>query len=447
MYKLIFIIFFSINSFASNIEYISGNITYKYLFGACSGVTYYDITVNICTKLFKTTGDSIKIQFGDGTQGYAKRTDSIKIGNNTLKSIYKKIHAYGSCGTYFVYYSDTINIQNVKNISMSNKEKFTLSTTVVLNPFYAPVSSYKIFNSPATKIFKNKVFTFNTIASTNNTLVYDSIIHSLFPIGTGSTYSMYIPNGVKINRYSGEIQWINPDTLGYYAFMPVTKMYKDGYMVASSIEYYKFEVINHSPTYIYDSISKVPVNSDNYKEIIYTANNTYSFICVYSDLMADSVKTFIYPIDFFTTTPAVSITNNTIKKNTVNFSWSPVNLDDRLYPYNVVLNFRSFYGNDSVANTYQTVSFYSSIINSLTKNDITINNLLIYPNPTSSIINIIDEQNELQNSSITITNTLGQTVLSMPFSHQIDVSSLAQGLYYLTLQDGNIKKTVKFVRE
>ena len=81
------------------------------------------------------------------------------------------------------------------------------------------------------------------------------------------------------------------------------------------------------------------------------------------------------------------------------------------------------------------------------KEDAISNHIKIYPNPVQSILTITDEQNQLQNSTITIINTLGQTVLAVPFSHQINVSSLVQGLYYLTLQDGASKKTVKFVKE
>ena len=71
----------------------------------------------------------------------------------------------------------------------------------------------------------------------------------------------------------------------------------------------------------------------------------------------------------------------------------------------------------------------------------------IYPNPVQSILTIDDEQNQLQNSIITIINTLGETVLVLPFSHQINISSLAQGLYYLTLQDGASKKVAKIVKQ
>jgi hypothetical protein len=71
----------------------------------------------------------------------------------------------------------------------------------------------------------------------------------------------------------------------------------------------------------------------------------------------------------------------------------------------------------------------------------------IYPNPTNSTLTIIDEQNQLQNSTLLITNTLGEVVLSQGFASQIDLSTFANGMYYITVQDGSIKKTVKVVKQ
>ncbi len=74
-------------------------------------------------------------------------------------------------------------------------------------------------------------------------------------------------------------------------------------------------------------------------------------------------------------------------------------------------------------------------------------NFLISPNPTKSIINIIDEQNQLQNSTIEITNALGEVVFSSSFSNQIDISHLQSGMYFLTVQDNSKKKTVKIIKQ
>ncbi|MBL7935003.1 MAG: T9SS type A sorting domain-containing protein, partial [Bacteroidia bacterium] len=71
----------------------------------------------------------------------------------------------------------------------------------------------------------------------------------------------------------------------------------------------------------------------------------------------------------------------------------------------------------------------------------------IHPNPTTSILNIVDEQNQLQNSTIEIKNYLGQTVYSNSFTNQINLSNLSNGMYFLTIQDKENIKTMKVVKE
>ncbi|MES2760952.1 MAG: T9SS type A sorting domain-containing protein [Bacteroidota bacterium] len=71
----------------------------------------------------------------------------------------------------------------------------------------------------------------------------------------------------------------------------------------------------------------------------------------------------------------------------------------------------------------------------------------VYPNPTNALLNITDENNQIQNATIEIANTIGQTVFSVPFTNQIDISSLPSGMYFLTVQDKKSKKTVKVVKE
>jgi hypothetical protein len=75
------------------------------------------------------------------------------------------------------------------------------------------------------------------------------------------------------------------------------------------------------------------------------------------------------------------------------------------------------------------------------------NTLVIFPNPTTSVINISDKQNQFQNSTIEIKNYLGQLVFTTPFNSQINLSDLSAGMYFLTTEDKNNKRTIKIVKE
>jgi hypothetical protein len=73
-------------------------------------------------------------------------------------------------------------------------------------------------------------------------------------------------------------------------------------------------------------------------------------------------------------------------------------------------------------------------------------NVRIYPNPTTSIINIVDENNQLQNATIQIRNNLGKLVFSSRFNSQIDLSGISTGMYFLTVKDKFFIKPIKIIK-
>ena len=100
---------------------------------------------------------------------------------------------------------------------------------------------------------------------------------------------------------------------------------------------------------------------------------------------------------------------------------------------------------DTVSNI-KSINVSPCIVNSL-KEVVGYNALKIHPNPTSSIINIVDVNNQLQNVNKKIKNYLGQVVFYSSFTSQINLSSLSAGMYFLTIADKNSRKTVKIIKE
>lgn len=82
----------------------------------------------------------------------------------------------------------------------------------------------------------------------------------------------------------------------------------------------------------------------------------------------------------------------------------------------------------------------------LNENDL-LQNIQLYPNPTNSNLNIVDENNQLQNATIQIKNYLGQLVFSSPFTSQINLHSLSTGVYFLTIEDKSYTKTIKVIKQ
>ncbi len=101
----------------------------------------------------------------------------------------------------------------------------------------------------------------------------------------------------------------------------------------------------------------------------------------------------------------------------------------------------AYYYIDSVS-LYDSLDYITNIKNN--QEHIKVN---LYPNPISSILNIVDKNNQLQNAVIQIQNNIGQLVFTSSFNSQINLSSLSAGMYFLTIQDKNSKKTVKIIKQ
>ncbi len=73
--------------------------------------------------------------------------------------------------------------------------------------------------------------------------------------------------------------------------------------------------------------------------------------------------------------------------------------------------------------------------------------LWIYPNPTSAVLNI--EADIVRKCSIEITSMFGQLIFNGKMegtSHQIDLSAFQKGVYYITIRSEDFIKTKKVIK-
>jgi len=75
----------------------------------------------------------------------------------------------------------------------------------------------------------------------------------------------------------------------------------------------------------------------------------------------------------------------------------------------------------------------------------------IYPNPATDFINIEADVEISKQVVFTIYNTAGKRVLlqnvkNSSFQHQINVSTLQPGVYFLQIEDESIKQSFKFIK-
>lgn len=71
--------------------------------------------------------------------------------------------------------------------------------------------------------------------------------------------------------------------------------------------------------------------------------------------------------------------------------------------------------------------------------------LQVYPNPTSSTINL-EFPDSFASINATITNTLGQVVMQTDVTKDIDVSTLSQGTYFITITTDKGSATKRFIK-
>jgi hypothetical protein len=79
-------------------------------------------------------------------------------------------------------------------------------------------------------------------------------------------------------------------------------------------------------------------------------------------------------------------------------------------------------------------------------NDLNLNNAIsIYPNPANAELNLNGTLNEID--KVSIRNLFGQVLIETKNQNSIDVSSLSNGVYIITITQGHLKQTRKFVKQ
>ncbi len=75
------------------------------------------------------------------------------------------------------------------------------------------------------------------------------------------------------------------------------------------------------------------------------------------------------------------------------------------------------------------------------------NDLHVFPNPATSVLQISSKTELWNDAQIEIQDARGRTVLKQPFATSIDISSLAQGLYVVTVKNDMGRRSFKIMKE
>ena len=73
-------------------------------------------------------------------------------------------------------------------------------------------------------------------------------------------------------------------------------------------------------------------------------------------------------------------------------------------------------------------------------------NILVYPNPANDLLTI--QLNSItENFTTEIFNTLGEKIYQSANNKTIDVSTFSQGMYFISVHQGNKILTAKFIKQ
>ena len=184
-----------------------------------------------------------------------------------------------------------------------------------------------------------------------------------------------------------------------------------------------------------------------------TATTTYTFTptagqCATSQTLTITVNSAATPTGSSTQTFVTGQTIANIVVNPTNVVWyaSAVDAASNTNPLVIgtaLVNNTTYYAVNIVGNCRSSV-FPVTVTVTLSATDFNSISFIVYPNPTSDILNI---ETTLELKSIEIYNIQGQKVMTSN-QNQINVSDLASGIYMIRIQDtNNAIATKKFVKQ
>ncbi len=73
----------------------------------------------------------------------------------------------------------------------------------------------------------------------------------------------------------------------------------------------------------------------------------------------------------------------------------------------------------------------------------------MFPNPTAGAFTLEVNEDQWQGGTVSVFNILGQQMMQEPVAmgeSKYDISDASQGVYFLILQNGDLKKTLRFMK-
>jgi len=298
----------------------------------------YEITVIYYTESSSPANrDDIDIYFGDNTKENVKLETRLYIGNSTYYNTYKTVHIYPGPGEYIISFYDPNRIDRIINMSNSVLTPFYVETKLQINKFKGSNRSPILLQPPIDYAEVKQIYKHNPGAYDPDG---DSLVFSFTTpkqdVGKNvvAYYLPYAKNGFTLNRYTGDIVWDYPDTIGIFNIAILIEEYRNGERIGFLIRDMQIIVekgINNPPKIV--SVNDTCIEAG--KSLFITIPVKATDIDVNQKLTLTALGgPFAVSIPVAQLTPPMATGN---KEVNALFSWNPTCKHIRKEPYSVVL--------------------------------------------------------------------------------------------------------------
>ncbi|GAL84308.1 hypothetical protein MYP_1536 [Sporocytophaga myxococcoides] len=403
------------------------------------------------------------INWGDGTSTEYTRASKRLINDNTYENVYLGEHTYPGTGTYIICYSESNRTGGVKNMTNSINTPFYIESMVgVVSGYTVKLSSPSFLSPPIFHAEKNRTFT-------NNLSVYspdkDSVSYKLVTCkqARGNDVEGYfIPEGVKINPYSGQITWDKPSIEGLYNFAALVEFWKNGirvgfvirdFQVAVSAERISGQVFEVTASHDITPGNSVPLNLNDVftMEVLFQDTTNSLANLDYIGELQNEEGVFNIAIEEVPSNARNSSINKRSPVYKASVSMTVQEKHKRTTPYNLIFrgetkNGWSNISNDLTIQLYIGVQVPLSVSSNGVKGNL---NLSFYPVPVNDQLTIKKESND--SGTLIIYNSVGRDVKSIYLGKGVVDTHLGidlkSGTYIYNFNSDNSKEftTGKFI--
>lgn len=407
------------------------NLTYKHLSGNCAGANY-KINLDLFVDLDSLRSpDSTLIFFGDGQFGYAAKIDSLFFCGSLYKYKYSIEHSYPGCSTYNIGYIDSSSIKRAINHPNSQNKVYEVVATLILSPFWGNnlFSPSPLNNLNSVRTLKNQEFRYNLnyIDPEGDSLHFELVS---FAFNISSDY--WIPPDMSINAKSGELIWLNPDSVGIYDFYIKVTEYRYGFSIGQIISNISIFVDSGIPNNFFNYTTNWDTDVLGYFEYhLLPGENLqlfFEFDSPLSDLVAINTFSELYFIPNFATFTELSSAGNS---KFGLFDWTPLVNDSRNTPYVLTFSGNYYFNSECYINT-RSVLVYVDNVNNIIEENVNYT-LYIFPNPSNGEFTIKSEKLIEEISIYDISGKLiyVQSLNTKQSSIQL---SLGSGMYFVKVK-------------